>query len=410
MLRRTLFSLAMTSAAACNGPAASPAYDTTPVDAAWGEAGPPTGALWSASAAPSIAGAVVTRGFFLRKFASVVSPRVMSVAPNGDIFVSSPARATPGGEGGGPGAIIVLSDDNHDGIAESTTFADGLGDVHAVAVRGGFVYFSTESVAYRTPYAAGQRRENSAMREVVFNYPSNSDSRWTHGLDVRADGTVVTTAGVWGTSRECGMRPNQGEIFRVPAGGQPSRVVQGLRNPLYVRCHRTNPLCIAAELGDDRGPTWGALEKLIAIDDTTQDVGFPCCVSQSRTSPFNGGAFDCSTVTPGVATFELQLTPFGLDWEPGLWPEPFNRGIFVALHGSYYSVPKWAGASVVFARTDASGRPTGAFMPFLLGFGPDGTPLERPSDVAFAGDGRLFIADDHAGAIYWIAPDDLRQR
>lgn len=406
------FTLAMTSmsAAACNGPVAAPSYDVMPVDAAWGEAGPPTGQSWSASPAATIPGAAVARGFFIRKFASVVSPRVMSFAPNGDLFVSSPARATPGGAGGGAGAILVLSDDDHDGIAESTVFADGIGDVHAVAVRGGFVYFSTESVVYRTPYTVGQRREHRAMREAIFHYPSNPDSRWTHGLDVRADGTVITSAGVWGTSRECGMRAYQGEIFRVTADGQSTRIVQGLRNPLYIRCHRTDPLCIAAELGDDRGPTWGALEKLIAIDDTTQNVGFPCCVSQSRTSPFNDGVFDCSTVTPGVATFELQLTPFGLDWEPGLWPAPFHRALFVALHGSYYSIPKWNGASVVFARTDEAGRPIGPFMPFLLGFGPGGSPLERPSDVAFSQDGRLFVADDHAGAIYWIAPDDLRQR
>jgi glucose/arabinose dehydrogenase len=410
MLERTARAIACCSVlSACTAPP-PPSYDTTPVDASWGEAGPPTGALWSASPAPSVSGASVARGFFLRRFATVVSPRSMSVAPNGDVFVTSPARSTPGGEGGGSGSIVVLSDDNRDGIAETHTFADGLGDVHAVAVRNGFVYFTTEASAQRTPYTVGLRREMPGMRESVFAYPNYADSRWTHGIDVRADGTVVTTAGVWGTSRECGARPNQGEIFRVDRAGAPSRIVQGLRNPLYVRCHRSDPLCIAAELGDDRGPTWGALEKLIALDDSTQDVGFPCCVTQNRTSPFNGGAFDCANVTAGVATFELQLTPFGLDWEPGLWPAPFHRSLFVALHGSYYTVPKWGGASVVFAQTDATGRPTGGFMPFVLGFGPNGSPLERPADVAFADDGRLFVADDHAGAIYWVAPDDLRQR
>ncbi len=409
---RPFVSLACCAAlSACTAAPPPPAYDTTPVDASWGEAGPPMGALWSASPAPSVEGSSVARGFFLRKFASVVSPRSISIAPNGDLFVTSPARPTPGGEGGGAGAIIVLSDDNRDGIAESSTFADGVADVHAVAVRNGFVYFTTDTAVLRTPYTVGLRRENPGMRETVFSYPSNADSRWTHGVDVRADGTVITSAGVWGTSRECSARPNQGEIFRINPMGMSSRIVQGLRNPLYVRCHRSDPLCMAAELGDDRGATWGALEKLIAIDDTTQDVGFPCCVTQGRDSPMNAGSvFDCAAVTAGAASFELQLTPFGLDWEPGLWPAPFHRALFVALHGSYYAVPKWGGASVVFARTDERGQPTGGFMPFLLGFGPGGSPLERPADVAFAGDGRLFIADDHAGAIYWVAPDELRLR
>ncbi|MBL8684929.1 MAG: hypothetical protein JNK05_37480 [Myxococcales bacterium] len=401
----------VSSLVACTSPPPNaPSYDIVPVDAAWGEAGPPMGAPWSESPAPTVQGAAVARGFFLRRYATVVSPRSMSLAPNGDVFVTSPARSTPGGEGGGSGAVLVLSDDDRDGVAETHTFADGLADVHAVAVRNGYVYFTTENTLFRTPYAMGMRREATGMRERVFSYPDNVDARWTHGLDVRADGTVMTSRGVWGTSRECGPRPENGEIYRVGGMGS-SRIVQGLRNPLYIRCHRTDPLCIAAELGDDRGPTWGALEKLVALEESTQDVGFPCCITQSRGTPYNGGnVFDCSAVTAGVATFTLQLTPFGLDWEPGIWPGPFNRGLFVALHGSYYSSPKWEGASVVFAATDAAGKPTGSFMPFLLGFGPGGTPLERPADVLFSHDGRLFVADDHAGAVYWIAPDDLRRR
>jgi glucose/arabinose dehydrogenase len=389
-------------------PPAQPMYDTVPVDAAWGEAGPPAGALWSASAAPAVPGAVVAQGFFLRRFATVVSPRSMSFAPNGDLFVTSPARGTPGGEGGGAGAIVVLSDDDRDGVAETHTFLDGVADVHAVAVRGGFVYFTTERAVFRTPYTTGLRREMPGMRVVAHEFMIGDESRWTHGLDVREDGTLFTSLSVWGTSRECGMRPSQGEIFRRDASGA-RRVVQGLRNPLYIRCHPSEPLCLAAELGDDRGPTWGALEKLVALEDGMQEVGFPCCITQGRSSPYNSG-FDCAAVTPGVATFPLTATPFGMDWERGVWPGPFHRGLFVALHGSFYSSPKWAGARVVFAATDATGRPVGSFMDFLLGFGPDGSPLERPADVTFSTDGRLFVADDHAGAVYWIAPDELRRR
>jgi glucose/arabinose dehydrogenase len=403
-----LWGVGASMAVACTAPPPPPSYDTMPVDAAWGEAGPPAGALWSESPAPSVAGAVVARGFFLRRFAGVVSPRSMSIAPNGDVFVTSPARSTPGGEGGGAGAILVLSDDNRDGVAETHTFLDGVGDVHAVSVRDGFVYFTTEGAVFRTPYANGMRRESPGMRTSVHEFVRGDDSRWTHGLDVRRDGTVFTSAGVWGTSRECGTRPNQGEIFRRDAMGA-TRMVQGLRNPLYIRCHPFEPLCLAAELGDDRGPTWGALEKLVALDDTMQDVGFPCCITRGTQSPYGSG-FSCETVTPGVATFPLQATPFGMDWERGLWPAPFHRGLFVALHGSFYTIPKWGGARVVFATTDATGRPTGSFMDFVLGFGPDGSPLERPADVAFSDDGRLFVADDHAGAVYWVAPDDLRRR
>jgi glucose/arabinose dehydrogenase len=36
-----------------------------------------------------------------------------------------------------------------------------------------------------------------------------------------------------------------------------------------------------------------------------------------------------------------------------------------------------------------------------------GSVLDRPSDVAFAPDGRMFFADDQGHGIYWIAPRSL---
>jgi glucose/arabinose dehydrogenase len=165
---------------------------------------------------------------------------------------------------------------------------------------------------------------------------------------------------------------------------------------------------LAAELGDDGGRTWGALEKLVSLE-TPQDVGYPCCITANANTPYNQGGFNCAMATPGVATFPLNDTPFGMAWEPNHWPHPFNNALFVALHGSFYAA-HWAGTKVVFANTDANGRPTGTFMDFMLGFGSTGNTLNRATDVAFSPDGRLFVADDHAGAIYWVAPNDLRMR
>jgi glucose/arabinose dehydrogenase len=126
------------------------------------------------------------------------------------------------------------------------------------------------------------------------------------------------------------------------------------------------------------------------------------------------GTFDCATVTPEEAQFPLNDTPFGLDWERGVWPTPFNGGLFVALHGSFYSSPPWQGSRVVFAPTDpVTHAPTGPFQDIVRGFGyahAGGAPMERATDVAFAPDGRLFIADDMANAIYWVAPAGLAMR
>jgi glucose/arabinose dehydrogenase len=82
--------------------------------------------------------------------------------------------------------------------------------------------------------------------------------------------------------------------------------------------------------------------------------------------------------------------------------------VFVALHGSFYTNPAWAGARIVFASVDPmTHMPTEGWRDFVGGFGPGGSDLERPSDVTFAPDGRLFFADDQGGGVYWIAPSTL---
>jgi glucose/arabinose dehydrogenase len=63
---------------------------------------------------------------------------------------------------------------------------------------------------------------------------------------------------------------------------------------------------------------------------------------------------------------------------------------------------------LVFARVDpATHMPIEGWRDFVGGFGPGGFALERPSDVAFAPDGRLFFADDEGGGVYWVTPSNL---
>ena len=127
-------------------------------------------------------------------------------------------------------------------------------------------------------------------------------------------------------------------------------------------------------------------------------------------------------------SFVLSDTPFGFDWERDLWPEPYKGAIFVALHGSFYTQPPWSGARIVFARVDPTTHmPLEGWRDFVGGFGcgmgerccegpgakstPScqipGSVLDRPSDVTFAPDGRMFFADDQGGGVYWIAPRSL---
>ncbi len=352
-----------------------------------------------------VAGVTPPAGFCLKLFATLAEPRSLVFAPNGDLFVGAPSSPTPGGASGGPGAIVVLSDDDHDGVAEPHTFLarldakTTLADVHALALGGGFLSFTTQADVWRTPYVDGQRAATGTPQGFGLPATFGTGGRWTHGLALSKGGTLYASRGAYA---QCGASAG-GEISAVGVGGVMTTVASGLRNPMYMRCHAKDDVCAAMELGEDLET--GATEKMVVVRPSTS-YGYPCCYDNAV--PADGVNMACGDVTLENATFPLSDTPFGFDWETGGWPAPFTGAIFVALHGSAYSTPPWQGVRIVYAATDPTTHaPTQDWQTFLGAFGPSGTVLKRPSDVTFAPDGRLFFADDIAGAIYWMAPVTL---
>jgi glucose/arabinose dehydrogenase len=429
---RTSLLLALTAAAACSDdgtpapsgidgpPGVLPDGSVTP-DAAPADMGPPmsvdappliedapplgdetgTAAPRFCELGSDVAGATVPGGFCLRKYADVKVARGLVFTPNGDLLVAAPSAGTAGGASGGPGAIVVLTDDNHDGVAEVSNFAEGLMDVHGLTLGDGYLYYTTQQSVFRTAYVMGQRHEDISKRQDL-GLPSSfgNGGRWTHGLAHSVSGNLYASRGQYGS---CGGN-NGGEISRVGMG-QLTMVANGFRNPMYLRCHYKDDTCAATELGEDGQA--GAKEKLVALRTPSGDYGYPCCYSKDRPIPA-AQASACAGVKLEDASFVLSDTPFGFDWEHDLWPEPYKGAVFVALHGSFYTQPAWAGARVVFARVDPmTHMPVEGWRDFVGGFGPGGSVLDRPSDVTFAPDGRMFFADDQGGGVYWVAPNSL---
>ncbi|HVR60474.1 MAG TPA: hypothetical protein VMU50_01170 [Polyangia bacterium] len=351
-------------------------------------------------------------GFCARLYTKLAEPRTLALAPNGDIFVGAPSDSPPGGASGGPGAIVVLSDDNHDGIAEQSTFLSDGNNVHGLAIGGGYLYFTRGDFqmgatmvgadVWRTPYTTGQRKEVGPREALHLPTSFGDGGRWTHGLARSpVGGQVIVSRGEYGS---CGNSMG-GEISRVETGGALTTLAAAFRNPMYLRCHFTDEVCAATELGEDLAT--GAVEKFLIVKMGT-NYGYPCCFDRNMPSS-SADATQCAAVTPEEASFPLSQTPFGFDWERGLWPEPYRNGIFVALHGSAYSNPPWEGARVVFAPASSTTHaPMGDWRAFMDGFANyNGDLLKRPSDIVFSPDGRMFIADDEGGLIYWVAPTSL---
>jgi glucose/arabinose dehydrogenase len=346
-------------------------------------------------------------GFCLKTYSQVAEARAIAFAPNGDLFVASPSESAPGGASGGKAQIILLSDDNHDGVAEQHVFLSALDasgtkptEVHGLALGGGFLYFTTKATVWRTPYVDGQRAATGVPEDLGLPATYATGGRWTHGLARSVGGTLYTSRGGYAT---CGTATPPGDINTIGDGGALTTVANGFRNPMYLRCHRTDEVCAAMELGEDLEA--GATEKMLALHSNT-NYGYPCCQSMGRAS--SSSTMTCTDVTKEDATFPLSDTPFGFDWETGMWPAPFTGGVFVALHGSAYSSPAWKGAAIVYAPADPTTHmPVQDWTPFQGGWGPSGSVLDRPSDIAFAPDGRMFISDDTSGNVFWMAPTSL---
>jgi len=368
--------------------------------------------------------------FCVREFTQtpIAEARVIRFAPNGDLFVAAPSMSTPGGAADGPGSIVVLPDDDHDGRADSVlTFAgpfprngfascqslevdpDNLACVHGLLFNGDYLYFTRGDEVRRFPYAKGARAAVSRASELVaaLGGAGASDMRWTHNLEQHPSGSIYVSRGRFESSVCSPVEQKKGAVLAVHVESnaalplQPEMVADGFRNPMYLRCAPSScGDCYASELTGDGWDGVAGREKIALLrkDDTW---GYPCCVSRDLPAP-GGANADCSNVRREIAAVPLHDTPFGLDFDRGAFPAPYRHGLFMAIHGV---VTSFGTTGVLWLSTDpASLRPTGAPKVFIRGAG---RPNGRATDLVFAPDGRMFIADDTSGKIFWVAPRTL---
>jgi glucose/arabinose dehydrogenase len=352
-------------------------------------------------------GVAVPDGFCIRRYARIGHPRVLAFAPNGDLFVASPSNVGPGGTGPGVGAIMVFPDDNRDGLADTPVrFLGGVDSVHGLLFDAGSLYYTLQIGVYRTGYTMGARMataEHGASTRVA----DLSDSiRWTHTLARATDGALYVTMGQHDNSTCPAPNPRVGSVLRI-GEGMPitgARTIDGLRNPMYMRCKPWGA-CYAAELTHDAWDPYGGVEKLVQLREG-DGYGFPCCIDRDRTWPGTPRGYDCGRVAVSVQSYPLHDTPFGFDWAPSSWPAPYAGAFFVGLHGE---VGSWRNTGVQWAPTDpTTHRPTRSTVFFVTGWGRGAGIQGRVADLTFAPDGRMFFSDDQDGAIYWVAPRSLR--
>jgi glucose/arabinose dehydrogenase/mono/diheme cytochrome c family protein len=146
------------------------------------------------------------------------------------------------------------------------------------------------------------------------------------------------------------------------------------------------------------------------------DYGWPECyydsfVKKLVLAPEYGGDGKkigvCADKIAPVADFPAHWAPNGaVHYDKKQFPERYRNGVFIAFHGSWDRAPyPQAGYNVVFQPL-AGDRSGGACEVFADGFaGGNKSPdkaAHRPSGLAVAPDGALYVSDDVAGRIYRI--------
>jgi glucose/arabinose dehydrogenase len=400
---------------------------TLPGSVQWTDSGPQ---VVPGGSGPDLTWMKLPAGFCSHYFGSVGNARQIRFAPGGELFVASPTGPTTGGGSNGQNAIIVLADDNRDGVAEvQTTFLANLPNTQGLLFVPGYLYYQDTDLSspivakiMRIPYARGQRTAVAATEVAadVSNVAPQDSLHWPKTLDVADDGSIYVGNG-GSQSDVCQQAfPFLGGILKLDGNGSATKVAQGFRNPIAIRCSRGHDLCFALELALDYSAGQGGREKMVPIRQG-DNWGYPCCASANL--PYTGVTYsgtstppDCSQIASDTESFLIGDTPFGLDFEPGVWTGTWGGRAFIATHGSAGS---WTGARVVGISMDgATGMPvpgsniaddkdTGGMADFATGWDDGLNDHGRPAAVTFSPDGRLFLANDSSGDIVWIAPMTL---
>ncbi|MBK7860281.1 MAG: hypothetical protein IPJ65_17040 [Archangiaceae bacterium] len=376
-------------------------------------------------------------GFCAHYFGRVGNARQLRFAPGGELFVASPTNGTTSSGPQGRGEIVLLPDDDADGVADRViTWRTGRGSTQGLLFHDGGFYFQDGTQIVREPYAPGNRAPTGTPTMLANITVYVSGGHWPKTLDVADDGTIFVSNG-GDEGEQCDpARPFHGGILALDpsASGGARQIARGLRNAIYLRCHRDgHNHCFATELARDYSNAIGGREKLIPIHEG-DDWGFPCCAT--RNVPYDDVCLGCSAATdtsvnstqqcrglalcspkcastmPENASFVIGDTPFGLDFIDAQFPAPWDHRVYVAPHGAFGT---WVGARVVGVAYDPStGLPypgsnlpaqdAGAMVDFLTGWDDGSHSHGRPTDVTVSPDGRLFVSNDQNGDIIWVAP------
>jgi glucose/arabinose dehydrogenase len=408
----------------------------------------------------------VPPGFTVSVYADLPSPRMMVYAPNGDLFVSSPASNTitvlrdanndgvfearetyaqgtppaprgggggggaaaggaragggaaggqraggpppnPGGRGAGPSILGA----NAPACAAPPPFAErGPGVVAApfgLAFNNGYLYVGNTGSIVRFRYASGDLKAQGEP-EKLLDMPTGGHS--TRNIVFNRAGTKMYVAVGSQSNNDAGEDCRRAAILEFNPDGSGYRVfASGIRNPVGLALQPGSDTVWTAmnerdNYGDDLVPDYATSVKDGGF------YGWPYSYIGKNYDPRYIGSFPdlvSKAIVPDVL-IPSHSAALGITFYTGSqFPQRYRNGGFVALHGSWNRSVA-SGYKVIFFPM-VNGRP-GPIEDFLTGFlatrGEGDEPIQqwgRPVGVVTARDGSLLVSDDSGNRIWKIS-------
>lgn len=363
----------------------------------------------------------VPEGFVVEVFASGLNkPRVIKVAPNGDIFVAE----------SGSGRILVFPAGSADqSPAKPQVFAENLDQPYGIAfhppTKPQHVYVGAANQVVRFPYTEGNAKATGPAEAVIPNIPTKR--HWTRDLEVSRDGKQLFLA-VGSASNVAATMPKKSKqeiaahekthgmgaawgdeenraVVRVfdPGGENVRNYATGLRNCSGMAMQPgTDTLWCTGNERDHIGPNL-VPDYLTRVEDGGF-YGWPWYYIGANEDPAHAGErpdLRDKVTTPDVLVQAHSSIMDLVFYDASAFPAEYRGDAFAALHGSW-NREKRTGYKVIRAIME-DGKPTGAYEDFMTGFVLDeDTVWGRPVGIAVARDGALLVGDDANGTIFRI--------
>ena len=373
-------------------------------------------------ARPTGALPLVPPGFRIELFAEGLSgPRIIRVAPNGDIFVAE-TRA---------GRISVIrASDGASKPGTSEIFASGLNRPFGIAFFPAgsdpqWIYVANTDSVVRFPYRSGDLKASGPAEVVVAKLPAGGNHSTRDIVFTPDDKRMMVSVGSSSNVGEGMGRPTGGleawssqaplgaawgyEADRAavlsfdPDGKNQKLFATGIRNCVGLAMQANGTLwCSTNErdgLGDDLVPDYVTRIRENAF------YGWPWYYIGNHEDPRRIGERPDlkDKVTVPDVLLQAHSASLGLTFYEGAgFPAEYRGDGFAAEHGSW-NRSKRTGYKIVRIRLK-DGVPTGEYEDFVTGFvANDQQVWGRPVGVAVAHDGALLISEDANGTIWRVS-------